>query len=367
MSGLTALPGSWLLFVGKQARQLARVDVHPIGPVSARKITSAALRHGLLPVVAECAAGRRPSGTFPLVAHGAEWDAHVRTVRAPKSSAVIGVLATLVPRGDRPSEPPAVGTWEWRIDLDRNGAPTPQRTTYWDRSLFDIYEVAPSVPERSAGCWEVPVWANELVAAEDQARLLGSIREGIRRDVDGVRTLTYRINTGRGTTTTGSKQLRLLGSIGGRQPDGTLAIHGVSHEVPTEFTEPSLEREGARVDDVLRGAMQLSSDPMCLVDPDSMEILMTSSRWKAVGLGRASSVIELFDERAPEIEQFIEAARRGTSTTTLPGRAWLTSSDGTSRSVLVQACGVDARTAPDMDVLVRLELTMIACSDGEAR
>jgi len=349
-----AAPGTWLLFVGPDGRQLVQIGQTPVGPVSARKIVSVPLRFGLLPAVTQAFSVTQNDGSVESVAQGQEWDAHVRTIRSPYTNTIVAVQGILMPRGEAPPAAPLVGAWEWIIQRDAEGRPSTDRTTYWDRNLFELYEVSPGADERTKGCWEVPTWANELVAPADQTRVMSSIRDGIRQNLDGVHTLTYEVRTGLGTDSRGTKQLRLMGRIAPDAPEGVLSLQGVSYEVDHKFTEPAFEREGARVDDVLRGTLQLVQEPMCLVDADTLEILATSRQWKRQGFGRASSLAEVFDDRSESLEGFITEAANTTETCVFPRPLSLHTASGEVKEVTVSACGVRREDACSRDALVSL-------------
>lgn len=356
MTATVASPGTWLLFVGRDAR-LVQVGETPVGPVNPNKITSVPLRFGLLPAVTHAIDGVQHEGRVSAMASGHEWHSHIRPIRSPFTNTVIAVQAILMPRGEEPPRPPLVGSWEWIIKLDEHGRPTPHRLTYWDRNLFQLYRISPDAPERSHGCWEVPVWSNELIHRNDQARLMGQIRDGIKNTIDGTRSLTYGVHTGRGTDKPGDAQLRLVGQISSSSPEGTLALQGVSFEVDPTFTEPSLERDGddARVDDALRAVIQLSEKHMCLVDPASMEILATSQLWKDEGFGRVSTLVEVFDEQGEDLHDFIGAAAQSDNTIEFPRLVALYTADGRSKTARLKACGFKFREGGTRDVGVSLE------------
>lgn len=306
--------GEWGLFCGHHGRQVVLVGDEPCGPASARKITQAIPRKLLLdePRIAQAFQDAGNDATVPdsitVTYDDQDWTIAFRPVISPRTSTLVGLLAAVSPSSEPLAEPPLVGSWEWEIERDSAGHPTAHRRTFWDRNLFRLYDVAPDVAEQKAGYWEVGMWANELVERSDQMRLVSSVREGIRDGLTGVRCLTFNVVTGYGSAARGSRHLRLVGQIATRQPSDTLILHGFSYPVPETFHDMAFQQDAARVDDVLRGVMDLTDEPMAVLDPDTLEVLLTSPAWRQQDFGRVGGFGDVLAEEPDRVREFIAGA-----------------------------------------------------------
>lgn len=345
--------GQWLLICGQNGDRIVRAGDVNFGPSAVRRSCTAAVRLALLPVANRAFESGTTIST--AVEHdGRPFTAVTSTIRTPLSSTPVAVQTILVEEGMPVPPRPDVGSWEWTITLDDHGEPTLERTTYWDETLFQIYNVSPDTSQHKAGCWEVGVWQQELVSQADQIRLFGLIRDGIREGICGVRGLTFNVLTGYGTDNPGRQHLRLLGRIASEKRDGRMLLQGISYAVPDAFTEDAYEHDAARVDDVLRGVLQLCDDPLAVVDPETFEILMTSPTWRKASLMKVPSVLDLFTEHSITVRDFLEGAADDEDTREFPNTLTVRKSDGTTQDATLSVCGVRASDGTSMDTLVRL-------------
>lgn len=357
-----AAPGEWVLFAGLEGDKTARIGRASVGPASSRPLSLRSVREGLLPVVHSAFTN---SGHMPFVrgdrlvvqveGDGRQWDAHLVLIRSPLTKVLIAAQGILVPVGAMPPELPLVGCWEWEILLDSEGRPTVNRRTYWDKSLFKLYKISPEASAMRDGFWEVGVWQNEIISQTDQLRLSGLIRDGIKEGIKGLRSLTFDVTTGYGSEESGQSHLRLIGRIATENPAGKLLIQGVTYEAARDFHEDAWERDAARVDDVLRGLIDLSDETTCVADPNTYEVLMTSPGWRRAGYSRTASLIEMFAEQTQEIRSFIGDAAADFTPQTFDRPLEVFLSDGTQHKVLMKACGVRGSDGVSIDVTVRLK------------
>lgn len=353
--------GSWGLFCGHGGRQIVLVDDTPCGPSSARKYTRRIPRELLLDEPRVARAYRTGNATTEVVIHGGEeWIVALRPVFSPRSSTLLGVLAAVSPAGVPLPEPPLVGAWEWVIERQEDGKPTPRRRTYWDHNLFRIYEVDPSVAQQRQGYWEAGEWASELIDRSDQMRVNTSIRDAIQEGLQGIagvfRCLTYDIITGYGAQTQGRKHLRLVGLIVPVEArDEKILMQGFSYEVPESFQDVSFEQDAtaARVDDVLRGVMALAREPMAVVDVETLDVLMTSASWRREDFGHVGGLGELAIDDSGELHNFIRTAAGDTERTSSM-KVDLRRTDGSVQRVGMAVTGVRSG-ALGRDAVIRLD------------
>lgn len=290
MSSIQFDVGSWGLFCGPCGRQLALVDNTPCGPVSARKLACAVPRRLLLDEDRLARVFSDGTGVSETITHaGAEWAIELRPIRSPRTSTLIGVLAGVWPSTETVPDPPLIGSWEWEVELDGDGQTTAHKRTYWDQNLREIYAVDPAYARRSSDHLECGIWMSELVDRVDQVRLNASIRDGLQDGMMGVvggfRCLTYNVVTGYGSPSPGRRHLRLVGQVVPVQPgDDMIIMQGFSYEAPPDFHDLALEHDAARVDDVLRGVMELSKEPLAVLDVSTLAVLMTTQAWRQQGL-----------------------------------------------------------------------------------
>ncbi|MUU73461.1 hypothetical protein [Pseudarthrobacter sp. GA104] len=353
--------GSWGLFCGYDGRQLVLVDDKPCGPVSARKPTRAIPRRLLLDENRIAQAMRTGSALSETVSHaGEQWAVELRPVLSPRTATVLGVLAGVAKASDPLPEPPLVGVWEWEIERDSEGQPTLRRRTYWDRNLFHIYDVDPSVAQQRTGYWEAGEWASELIDQSDQMRVSSLIRDGIQDGLMGVtgkvRCLTYNIVTGYGSTSQGRRHLRLVGVIPPIEPnDDKIFLQGFSYDAPETFHDMAFEQDAnaGRVDDVLRGVMALAKEPMAVIDAATLDVLMTSPSWRREDFGHVGGLGEFAIDDAGELHAFIAAA----ATDTVRAQSMkfaLRRVDGSVQNVSITATGVRSGVE-GRDAVVRLD------------
>lgn len=352
--------GQWGLFCGPEGKQLVYAGGQPCGPISARKIARSVPRRVLLDEGRVARAMQVGETTTELVSHrDANWVVTVRPVVTPLTGTTVAVFAAVSGADQRLPDPPLVGSWEWEIQRGPDGQPTPHRRSYWDRNLFRIYEVEPSVADQRRDYWETGEWANELIDQADQMRVNSSIRDGLQDGLGGdwgvVRCLTCNIVTGYGSSSPGRRHLRLVGQIVPIAPDDDqIIMQGFSYEVPCTFHDLALEQDAGRVDDVLRGVMDLSREPMAVVDASTLDVLMTSPTWRQEDFGHVGGLGEIAGNGSEELHSLVADVSRGRRDP-VSTRISLRRGDGSVQSVILTATSAQPGGA-GRDVVVRLEL-----------
>lgn len=296
--------GQWGMFTGPEGKQVVILHDEPVGPISARKVLSETPRRLLLDEgrVAEASvAPHADISEFVECSEGA-YRVEVRQIVTPWSSTVVGVLAGVWPADADVPAPPLVGSWEWIVSMDEDGHVTGRRT-FWNRSLFDLYEVSDDVA-RQSGYWEVDVWASDLIAEGDSLRFFTSLRDGYWNDWTGVRCATFDAIAGYGTDERRKKHLRLVAQKGRMSTDDELILHGFSYAVPEVFADRALAEEYP-TDNALTGFLEIVEEPLAIVDPFSLEVLMTNPTWRHEAYGAARSMTEILAEDAGEVRQFL--------------------------------------------------------------
>jgi hypothetical protein len=341
--------GQWGMFGGPEGKQLIILDGQPCGPVSARKLLEEIPRRLLLDEgrVTQAMIAERPD-TAEVVTHASqELRVETRQIVSPWSKTVVGVFAGVWPVNVESPEPPLVGSWEWVVAM-KDGEITGRRT-FWTKSLFDLYEVDSAVA-RASGYWEVDVWAGQLVAEQDQLRFFTSLRDGYWDDWTGVRCATFDAIAGYGTSERRTKHLRLVASKGQMSTEESLVFQGFSYEVPEVFNDRALAEEYP-TDDAFTGLMGLVKDPMAIVDPNSLEVLVSTKAWRREALGDARSLREVVDADPDDVRRFlINAADRGSRVST--GRVQVTS--GPQKHYDVSVIGMDRGPGRDALAVVLL-------------
>lgn len=304
--------GQWGLFTGPEGKQLVLLDGEPVGPVSARKVLEETPRRLLLDEgrVQDAHRTEQPD-TAAVVEHGGEQlRVEIRQIVSPWSKTIVGVLAGVWPAAETAPEPPLVGSWEWVVSM-KEGQITGRRT-FWNRNLFDLYEVDSDVA-RQSGFWEVDVWASELVAEGDSLRFFTSLRDGYWDEWTGVRCATFNAIAGYGTSHRSKKHLRLVAQLGKMSSDEALIFQGFSYEVPEIFADEDLAKEYP-TDNALNGFLELITDPIAIVDPFSLEVLMTTPEWKANDFGHARSLKQIVADDPEEVRSFmVDASDAGSA------------------------------------------------------
>ncbi|MFD2794624.1 hypothetical protein ACFS27_13790 [Promicromonospora vindobonensis] len=355
--------GSWGLFCGHGGRQLVLIDDQPCGPISARKITRPIPRRLLLDQNRVTHAYQNGSATTETVTHsGTEWTVALRPVFSPRSSTLIGVLAAVSSADQALPDPPLVGSWEWEIERHPNGQPTSHRRTYWDQNLFQIYDVDPSIAQlrQDQGYWEAGEWATGLIDQTDQMRLSASIRDSIQDGLKGIsgtlRCLTYSVVTGYGSSSQGRRHLRMVGQVVPVEPgDDKIVLQGFSYDAPSTFHDLALEHDAARVDDVLRGVMELATEPIAVVDGTTLDVLMTSQSWRRAGFGHIGGLGDFANGASGELRAFIATAAAGVTEEPRSMVVDLRRVDGSVKTVRITVTSVRSG-AQGRDAVIRLDL-----------
>lgn len=354
--------GSWGLFCGHGGRQLVLVGDQPVGPSSARKSTRRVPRGLLLDENRVAKVYQTAASSVEEVTYGGEdWVVALKPMFSPRSSAVVGVLGGVFPAGSEIPDPPEVGGWEWEIERDGDGQPTPRRRTYWDRALFRIYGVDPGVAQQRRGYWEAGEWVSELIDQSDQMRVNSLIRDGIQEGLQGIagmfRCLTYNVVTGYGSGSLGRRHLRLVGMVVPVEPaDEKIILRGFSYVAPESFHDMAFEQDAnaGRVDDVLRGVMALAKEPMAVVDAATLDVLTTSAAWRREDFGHVGGLGELAIDDSGELHEFIKAAALDTEGSRTM-KVDLRRTDGAVQSVEMTVTGVRSGEQGH-DAVVRLDL-----------
>lgn len=354
---------SWGLFCGHRGRQLVLIDDTPCGPVSARKKMVKTVPRRLLldeERIAHVFCSSQPVSQT-VIFGGERWQVEIRPLFSPYSAAVVGVMAGVFSEGQPIPEPLPIGCWEWIIDRKPNGQPSTNRKTYWDRKLFDIYQVSTEAAQSHPGYWDTSEWANEMIYQADQMRVNSLIRDGIQEGLDGVtatlRCLTYDIVTGYGSDTKGREHLRLVGQILPIEAtDDQIIIQGFSHVVPEDYHDIAFERnaDAGRVDDVLRGVMELADQPMAVVDVMTLEVLMSSPSWRDADFNIVEGLANFSSRGEQALHDFVIAASRNTDKSqTAP--VCFEGSDGTQHPAQMTVLGV-VDSHQSHDALIKLSL-----------
>lgn len=345
--------GQWGMFGGPDGKQLIILDGQPCGPVSARKVLDETPRRLLLDEgrVTEASTSERDDTVEVVTLAGRQLRVETRQIVSPWSKTVVGVFAGVWPVEDETPEPPLVGSWEWVIAM-KDGEITGRRT-FWTKTLFDLYEVDSEVA-RASGYWEVDVWASELVAQGDQLRFFTSLRDGYWDDWTGVRCATFDAIAGYGTSDRHAKHLRLVAQKGAMSTEDTLVFQGFSYEVPEVFADRALAEEYP-TDDAFTGLMGLVQEPMAIVDPNSLEVLVSSDAWQNEELGEVRSLKQIVQEDAVAVRKFlIDAADRGSKITTGKIRVRGGSDTHDPKQYQVSVIGMDRGPGRDALAVVRL-------------
>lgn len=356
--------GAWGLFSGPNGRQLVLVGDQPCGPTSARKHTRSLPRRLLLDEERIAQAFARGTTTVEAVEHaGQKFIVHLQPLLSPKSETVMAVLAGVCRMGEELPEPPLVGCWEWQIERNADGSPNLNRRSYWDSNVARIYDVSPDVAQQVQGYWEVGDWANELIDQADQMRLNSSIRDvvvgaqwSLASLCDKLYAITYNVVTGYGTQTRGRRHLRAVAFLPHfTAEDEHLRLLGFSHEVAASYNDMTLDHDinSARVDDVLRGVMELAKEPMAVVDTETLDVLMTSSSWRREDFGTVGGLCEVVDHESGELQTFIVDAAEDSSMRPRSMRTTLRRVNGSIQDVLMTVTGVESRLG--RDAVVRLD------------
>lgn len=342
--------GQWGLFTGPEGKQLVLLDGEPVGPISARKASEETLRRLLLDDErVQDAHLREQDDIVEFVEHGGEQlRVEVRQIVSPWSKTIVGVLAGVWRADDAAPEPPLVGSWEWVVALS-DGKIT-GRKTYWNKNLFDLYEVDSEVARRS-GYWEVDVWASDLVAENDSLRFFTSLRDGYWDEWTGVRCATFNAIAGYGTPHRSKKHLRLVAQQGKMSDEHALIFQGFSYAAPEIFADEDLAKEYP-TDNALEGLLGLVTDPIAVVDPFSLEVLMTTPEWKANDFGSARSLKQIVADDPEGVRSFmIDASDAGTS---LSARTLRIRTAGGARRFRASVVGMDRGPGRDALAIVRL-------------
>lgn len=337
----------------------------PSRPVSARKHTHRVPRRLLLDEDRLAMVSSSGRGFEQTVRHAdQDWQVLLRPLLSPVSKTVMAIQAGVWPVGEQVSPPPLVGCWEWRIRRDAEGRPTLDRRSYWDENVFRIYRVDQRSSTNEEGYFDVSDWGQEMVDPADQIRVNGSIRDALQASGSGdlasicgrLYGLTFDIVTGYGSSDRGAAHLRSIGFLAPFTPeDESLSILGLSHEAPWDFHEMALDQDhdAVRVDDVLRGVMELAHEPMAVVDPESLDVLMASPAWRRQDFGHVGALTELVGDD-DGLHELIATAADDRNMAARSLKIVLEGSGVRRREVTMTVTGVQA--AVGRDVVVRLDL-----------
>lgn len=344
--------GHWGMFAGPEGKQLVILDGGPCGPVSARKLLREAPRRLLLDEerVPSVISGARADGSEIVGLGDQQLRVETRKIVSPWSKTTVGVFAGVFPVDTELPEPPLVGSWEWVVMID--GGRIADRRTYWAPELYRLYEVEDAAAQKSEGSWAVDVWGGELVAESDQLRFFSSLRDGYWDNWSGVRCATFDAITGYGAKERSRKHLRLVAQRGAMSSETRLVFQGFSYRVPELFSDRALSEEYP-TDDALSGFMSLVTEPMAIIDPFSLEVLMGTKAWRHEVLGHVRGLREFFGaEEAVRVRDFlIKAVDKGSK----PSTARFTVGDGAAaRDYTAVVAGMERGPGRDALAIVRL-------------
>jgi len=305
--------GQWGLFCGPEGKQLVILDDDPCGPVAARRLLHEIPRRLLLDAgrIVAATATERPDTVEVVDLAGRALRVETRQIISPWSRTPVGVFAGVFPAESPTPDVPLVGSWEWVVQID--GPNIVGRRTFWNQNLFNLYEVDSAVAEQASGYWEVDVWASELVVEGDQLRFFSSLRDGYWDNWSGVRCATFDIMAGYGTATRTRKHLRLVAAKGQMSTAESLIFQGFSYEVPEVFADRALAEEYP-TDSVLTGFMSLIEDPIAIIDPFSLEVLMSTPAWRHQDFGQARGLKDILAEDINDVRQFLIDTADGDAT-----------------------------------------------------
>ena len=292
-----------------------------------------------------------------------DWQVLLRPLISPVTKTIAAVQAGVWPVGTLVEEPPLIGCWEWRIARGEDGRPTLDRRSYWDENVFRIYGVDQRASVNEEGYFDVSDWGQDMVDPADQIRVNGSIRDAFVAsgggDLSGLvgrlYGLTFDIMTGYGSTKRGSAHLRSLGFLAPfAAEDEKLSIIGLSHEAPRDFHEMALDQEqdAVRVDDVLRGVMELTHEPMAVVDSESLDMLMVSSAWRQQDFGHVGALTDLVRDE-DGLHELVESAANDRHMAAQSRVITVERTDGSVRQVKMTVTGV--QSAVGRDAVIRLD------------
>lgn len=342
----------WILF--EKEMVLLRVGETTFKGTGWRRLIGQRGRSVFVPAVKEVLATGRPL-CRTVVEGGTDWRVKVEPVIAPHSQDVLGALGIYAPAGSELPEKPVVGATEWLV------SPTGEHPTqsYWDRGMFDLYEVEPGEGEMSnvAG-WLTPQWFNFVLVPEYRTKMRVAIDEAVRGVAGDLHSLVYEIILGLGNGKPGRRKLRLAGRASQPQPGGDVYLRCIMHEESGEFEDHLPSIAEPKTDDFVRAAFEMAFDTaLCAVDTVYWDIYMTSSGWSTAGLARTpnGSMLKLVhpDSMAEFTNYVIDAASHRALTST-PSIVKMQKSDGSYGLYSVRASGVHSGTEQNRYALIRL-------------
>lgn len=344
--------GQWGLFAGPEGKQLVILDGEPCGPVSARKLLQEIPRRLLLdtPRVADATNKDRGDTTEAIRVAGMNLRVETRQIISPWSQTVVGVFAGVFAAEEETPTTPLVGSWEWVVSMDADNNITGRRT-FWNHELFELYEVDQAATQQASGYWEVDVWASELIVEGDQLRFFSSLRDGYWDNWAGVRCATFGAIAGYGTNERRPLHLRLVAQKGQMSTPESLIFQGFSYQVPEVFHDRALAEEYP-TDNALNSFMTLVADPIAIVDPFSLEVLMSTPAWRREDFGQARGLKEVLAESPDDVRHFLEEVADAGPTPI--DRDVLVHTDAGTQSHTVSVLGLDRGPARDALVIVRV-------------
>ncbi|MEH0110802.1 hypothetical protein V6N00_13910 [Tersicoccus sp. MR15.9] len=203
---------------------------------------------------------------------GEQWRVYCEPIRSPITRTIIGVLAIYTEPPRELPEKPVVGALEWAIyDQGR------RIETVWDDNVYRLYGVVPA--GRGSATGDMAQWLNTLVAPEDRIRMKLLIDGNIARPGEQRTTISYRIFTGIGTDSPGSRQLEAWGKIIDEPDTSVKWLRSLTREISSLQPAPLADAE-LDTAALISAAFALTRDQVLLmVDTSYWQTFSTSSNW----------------------------------------------------------------------------------------
>lgn len=229
---------------------------------------------------------RALSGGAPVSRHiaesNSEWVVEIMPIRAPLTGSIVAALG-IYSRPGQPIPPkPEVGAWEWRI---KKGGVPPTLCSYWDETMFRLYELPPASKPGSTGAFTTPDWLDHVVAPPDRLRMKQKIDLGIETVTPDLHTIVYEVTAAYGTEFAHPKRLRLAGRAHRPDGDSTVWLRGVVHVASPLDEERTPGLDEVRADDFLRSTRELIPDvALCLLDTLDWRAYDPSPAWETLAI-----------------------------------------------------------------------------------
>lgn len=238
------------------------------------------------------------------VADGQRWRVVVVPILSPTTRVPVGARGVFVEAGQPVPPAPEVGAMEWVI------TPDGQRTSEWDRTMYDIYELNPEDP--TATRVNPGVWLAQFVAQEDQARIIELIATGMdRAQMLEREIIAYRVVTAHSRRT---KRLEMSVSKA-HSASGHIYMRGLTREVAAASCDDERVERGADMAMATEAWGELLADiPLARIDWLTHRLFEVSAGWHEAGLADPGQdgLLELVDEaHRGRVQAAMDTCRRG--------------------------------------------------------